>query len=92
MLTLSKDYAKQSTDLSHLTWSKTKWMNHPNPRYCIDVLNLLIILNSILKGARWNECTELLRVNLSAVLPETVKTLHFDTASTANSEQFCDLC
>jgi len=42
--------------------------------------------------AGWGGSTELLRATLSAVLPETVKTLHFDTARTANSEQICDLC
>jgi hypothetical protein len=66
-----------------------KWLD---PRNCIDVLNLLFILNSILTGAGWGGSTELLRAIMSAMLPETAKTLHFDTASIANSEQFCDLC
>jgi len=71
-----------------------------DPRYSIDVLNLLIILNSILTEARWNECTEQAGVAApSCCVPpcqqcfqKLPKTLHFDTASTANSEQFCDLC
>jgi hypothetical protein len=77
-------------------------MNHANDWTHADVFNLLIILNSILTAARWNECTEQAGVaavsccvppcQQTAVLSETVKTLHFDTTSTGNSEQFCDLC
>ena len=72
-----------------------------DPRYSIDALTDYPEQHTdrqehveCMHRAGWGGSTELLRAIMSdsSVLPETVKTSNFDTASTASSEQFSDLC